>query len=66
MLLRNANSQTSSLAEVINDKKQTSELLALVTEPKKLFVTYLVWKHELSLPTGVEEVDVGSCRQNED
>ncbi|KAG3191403.1 hypothetical protein PC128_g10971 [Phytophthora cactorum] len=37
MLLRNANSQTSSLAEVINDKKQTSELLALVTEPKKLF-----------------------------
>lgn len=47
MLLRNATSQTSSLAEVLNDKGQTNQLLALVSEPKKLFLElyrrYALW-----------------------
>ncbi|ETK73094.1 hypothetical protein L915_19926 [Phytophthora nicotianae] len=37
MLFRNATSQVSSVADVINDKELTNQLLTLVTEPKKLF-----------------------------
>jgi hypothetical protein len=47
LLLRSASSQTSSLLEVINDKEQTSQLLAMVSEPKKLFLElyrrYALW-----------------------
>ncbi|KAL3662180.1 hypothetical protein V7S43_012980 [Phytophthora oleae] len=49
VLLRNATSQTSSLAEIINDKEQTNQLLALVSEPKKLYLElyrrYALWFH---------------------
>ncbi|EEY65049.1 uncharacterized protein PITG_16511 [Phytophthora infestans T30-4] len=37
MLLQNSTSETSSVADVIADKDQTSQLLALVAEPTKLF-----------------------------
>ncbi|KAL4156946.1 hypothetical protein PRNP1_005972 [Phytophthora ramorum] len=37
LLFRNASSQSLSLAEVINDTKQTNQLIALVSDPKKLF-----------------------------
>ncbi|KAG7377208.1 hypothetical protein PHYPSEUDO_012025 [Phytophthora pseudosyringae] len=52
VLLRNATFQTSSLAEVINDKEQTNQLLALVSEPKKLFLElyrrYALWFYKHS------------------
>ncbi|GMF23583.1 unnamed protein product [Phytophthora lilii] len=38
LLLQNASSQTSSLVEVVNEKNEMGELLALVSEPKKLFL----------------------------
>ncbi|KAL4129751.1 hypothetical protein PRIC2_005758 [Phytophthora ramorum] len=37
LLFRNASSESLSLAEVINDTKQTNQLIALVSDPKKLF-----------------------------
>lgn len=37
MLLRNAKPQTSSVAMVINDEEQLQQLLALVSEPERLF-----------------------------
>ncbi|GMF51520.1 unnamed protein product [Phytophthora fragariaefolia] len=37
LLFRSVGSQTSNLADVINNKKEMTELLALVPEPKKLF-----------------------------
>ncbi|KAG1697307.1 hypothetical protein DVH05_016590 [Phytophthora capsici] len=47
VLLRNATTKTSSLAEIINDKEQTNQLLALVSEPKKLYLElyrrYALW-----------------------
>lgn len=47
LLLRSAGSQSSSLADVIDDREKTNELLALVSEPKKLFLElyrrYALW-----------------------
>ncbi|KAE9348139.1 hypothetical protein PF008_g7485 [Phytophthora fragariae] len=47
LLLRNGGSQTSSLVDVIDDKEQTNDLLALVSEPSKLFLElyrrYALW-----------------------
>ncbi|KAK1944389.1 Kinetochore-associated protein 1 [Phytophthora citrophthora] len=55
MLLRNATTKTSSLAEIINDKEQTNQLLVLVAEPKKLYLE-LYRRYALRFYTGSSDM----------